>query len=183
MDALADSPAARFQRAFWLLPAGFALHELEEWRILDWYGRYWTGLVPSQMRPEVVHAFLLVAIFAYAAWARMATRFRSARTSAHLLLIPFILIIYGHAFFHVGWALIYGAYDPGGFTALFVLPPLALYFTHRAVREGFMARGVAIGLLAIAPLFGIAGLLGGNVAPPGGLPHLRLAARVLDLLD
>ena len=183
MDAAAASPALRFQRALWLLPIGFALHELEEWWILDWYGRYWTGLVPSQMRPEVVHAFLLASIAAYAGWAFVATRFRSARVSAHLLLIPFVLIIYGHSFFHVGWALVYRAYDPGAFTALFVLPPLALYFVLRAVREGFMGRGVAIGLLAIAPIFGVAGLFGGNVAPPGGLPHLRFAAHVLDLLD
>ena len=180
MDRAAASPAVRYQRALWLLPLGFALHELEEWRILDWYARYWTGLEPSHMRPEVVHAFLLGSIAAYAVWAFIATRFASARVSAHLLLVPFVLIIYGHAFFHVGWAIVYGACDPGALTALLVLPPLAIYFVVRAVREGWMARAVAVGLLAVAPLVGIAGLLGGNVAPPGGLPHLRFVARVLD---
>jgi hypothetical protein len=180
-----DSPAAshdlRYKRALWLLPVGFAMHELEEWRILDWYGRYWTGLEPAHMRPEVVHAFLLASIAAYATWALVATRFRSARVAAHLLLIPFVLIIYGHSIFHVGWAIVYRAYDPGAFTSLFVLPPLAFYLVRRAVREGFMSRAVAIGLLAVAPLFGVAALLGGNVAPPGGLVHLRFASYVLDL--
>jgi hypothetical protein len=178
----ASDRAIRFRRALWLLPTGFAAHELEEWRIHEWYQRHWTGVVPSQMTPELVHAFLLGVTAAFFAWTLFATRFRNARIGAHLLLVPFVLLVFGHGFFHVGWMIVYGAYDPGAATALLVIPPLTFHFLRRAVREGFLSRRLAWSLVAAAPLFGLPVLLGGNVVPEGGLPHIRFTAWVLDLL-
>lgn len=172
---------ARVRRALWLLPAAFTLHELEEWNILAWYERYWTNLDPRQFNETVVHTFLIFAIVAFASWTWLALRL-PLRWAAHLVLVPFVLIVFGHSFLHVAWVVENGAYAPGVVTAAVLIVPITAYVVPLVVRERVVARSVALVLVAASLLQPLFGADPENEVPSEGMPHLRFAAGLLERL-
>jgi hypothetical protein len=110
-----DAPVMRFHRLAGLLPAAFALHEIEEWNILAWYRQHY-GDVPEPTE-RAVRVGLLAYVLIGLLWTVVALRVRSRRAAAFALL-PLALFLLTNAFQHVYWAAHLAAYDPGLVTAL-----------------------------------------------------------------
>lgn len=171
-----------FRVWLWLVVAVFVVHELEEWNILSWYEAYWTNVDPETMTPRIVRTFLVAACALFALWAGAVMHFFSVRAATHLILAPFIVIVFGHAFLHAYWTMANGAYAPGVVTSLLLIIPGTTLVVLEAVRRELMAKWVAALLIALA----LGQLIGTrtipNRVPDGGFPHLKLIARALELV-
>jgi len=121
-----------FCRLVWLLPAAFALHEIEEWNILTWYRQHYGDL------PETTDRTVRMGLFAYVSigllWTVVALRVRSRREAAFALL-PLSLFLLTNAFQHVYWAAHLAAYDPGLVTAVTLLVPVTGVLIWSALRQ------------------------------------------------
>ena len=55
-----------FRRVIWILPIGWALHEMEEWNIISWYQRHFVN--PPEMTPLSVLTLLAYSALAGFVW-------------------------------------------------------------------------------------------------------------------
>ena len=86
MTKLSEVP---IRRLLWLLPLAFALHELEEWNILDWYRQYWTNVDAELMTQRTVRTHLVWSSVLGFLWTVIATRFKRSTVTLHIVLVYF----------------------------------------------------------------------------------------------
>ncbi|HEU5133555.1 MAG TPA: HXXEE domain-containing protein [Steroidobacteraceae bacterium] len=165
----------------WLLPAAFALHELEEWNIVAWYRRYWTNVDPALVNQRNSWTWLAFASLFGFLWTFLASRFRNPAIALHLLLV-FFIAVFSHCFAHIYWLFSLGVYAPGVVTSIVLIIPITAYVTYRAIRERLVSSVFAAALFALTllPLTWAIGL--GNRLPDGGIPFLRFSSWLADLI-
>lgn len=152
-----------FRQAVWLLPACWALHEAEEWNILDWYQRYWMN-VPD-MTPLEMRLGLAVMTLAGVIGTAFTLLLKSPRVTAWLALPFFAVLALGNAFQHIYFVFEFGAYSPGVVTSVVLVIPVFTYLTARAVRERLIPKWFPALLLAPVVRSVAAAVEMGNVAP------------------
>ncbi len=158
-----------FRRVVWLLPTSLALHELEEWNILEWYEAHWVNVDPVTMTPASVHVWLVFAsVMAFLGTAAVLCSRHFPLLARTSLLPAFVIVVFGHAFAHIFWVWRFGGHAPGVVTSVFLIIPLTLFTLHSAHRDHMISRRyIAISLCAASmPL--IAAIRAGNVVPPEG---------------
>ena len=169
------------RRLGWLLPAAFALHELEEWNIAEWYRRYWTNVDPSMVNQRNSWTWLAFASLFGLLWTFLATCFRNPKLTFHTLLV-FFIAVFSHSLAHVYWLFSLGVYAPGVVTSVLLIIPLTAYVTYRAIRDDFVSPVYVAVLLAVTlPVTAWAIGLDHRL-PDGGIPFLRFSSWLADLL-
>jgi hypothetical protein len=144
----------RRSRALWLVPAGMALHNLEEAfffprylpLVLERLPESWRALAGPVMLGQVLTALVLVTVvpFILATWATL--RPNSGIAVWLLLLIQATLLL--NVIWHVIAAvLVFDGYAPGLITAVCVNLPVSFYLLRRAAREQWLSRGARWALL------------------------------------
>lgn len=162
------------------MPVAWALHEAEEWFILSWYERYWTGL--EGLSSTTVRTWLIFASASGFLATFLFTRIRSTRIAAGLVLLFFAPMLFPNAIQHIFWVFYFGAYAPGVVTSVLLLIPIFLYLTVRSVREARLPVWFAVVLyLPTIPTM-LATLRLGNEIPSGGLWFYRFSSRLAGLL-
>jgi hypothetical protein len=98
----------------WLIPVFFFIHELEEWNILSWYKKYYTGLPASTNTSIRIHIFavsIVAFLLAFIAWISPVI----IRSIIIIFLSGFVFV---NTIQHIIWTFQYKAYAPGLATAL-----------------------------------------------------------------
>jgi len=166
----------------WLLPLAFALHELEEWNIIEWYQRYWSNVDPDLFTRRNSWTWLAFASALGFVWTFVATRFRNEKIVLHTVLLFFVVVVFGHTLAHIYWQFSLETYAPGVVTsALFVIPS-TLWIAYRAIHERlvWLPYVVILFLLCIPQFVGAIRI--GNRVPDGGIPFLVFASWLADVL-
>ena len=179
MTKLSEVP---IRRLLWLLPLAFALHELEEWNILDWYRQYWTNVDAELMTQRTVRTHLVWSSVLGFLWTVIATRFKRSTVTLHLVLVYFTVIVFGHTFAHIYWLVDLRAYGPGVVTAVILVIPITVYVFYRAVTEKLVSVGYVGLLVALSLPTPIGGIRLNYRLPDEGLGMYQLAYRLAELL-
>jgi len=169
------------RRLVWLLPVAFALHELEEWNIAEWYRRYWTNVDPATVNQRNSWTWLVFAGLFGFLWTALAVRFRNPKLTFHVVLILFIAV-FSHSFTHVYWLFSLGTYAPGVVTSIFLIIPITAYVTCRAIRQGLVSPVYIAILLALTLPPIVWAIRLDNRLPDGGIPFLRFSSWLANLL-
>ncbi len=160
----------------WLPPIATALHEAEEWNILDWYREHWVNV--GDLSNQTVWTWLIVQSlvgFLITGFALLFARWPPVTFGIICFGFAFLFL---HTLLHAYWVFYFEAYSPGTSTAELLLAPAYIYVCWRGIRE----RVLPIWLLAIAltanlpPL--VFGFQIGNTIPEGGLPWYRLSEQI-----
>jgi hypothetical protein len=171
-----SAQSGRLRRLVWLLPVAFGLHEAEEWNIVPWFQLHF---VPRTELTDLGARTLLVA-FTLAAflYTGIASLLPTARGMLLAVLPLYVLVAFGNALTHVFWWVYFGAYAPGVLSAAFLVAPLTVYVSWRAVRERLVPAAYvgALYLLALVPLLGVA--RAGHTLTAEQLALHRLATRL-----
>ena len=139
-----------FREAVWLFPLAYTLHVAEEWpQFPNWAARYAS---PQFTRRDylIVHLAGIVVAFLSPVLLRL--------SSNRVIVFAFFAFVFTPAvffnvFFHAGATAAYGAYSPGLLTALAVYPPLFLFISRRARREGLLSDRQGAAAFVIAGAF------------------------------
>lgn len=140
--------SANLYRLLFLFPAAFALHVVEE---SLGFSRWVTGVLQGEISVSTFYvnnaAFMVVLLGLCAA---------CLRTRSRLWLWALFLWTSGqqlfNAVFHVYTQVIFNAYSPGLFTAVFGYVPLYTYLTYLVLRERLLPRWALPILLAVGLL-------------------------------
>ena len=179
MTRLSEVP---IRQLVWLLPLAFALHELEEWNILEWYQQYWTNINPELMTRRTVWTHLVWSSLFGFGWTFFATRFRRSKITLHIVLVYFTVVAFGHTFAHIYWLFDLGAYAPGIVTAAFLIIPITVYVFHRALEEKLVSGWYVALLVAISLRLPISGVRLNYRLPDEGLGMYRFASQLAGFL-
>ncbi len=179
-DRLHSRSALSFRKAVWLFPVALALHELEEWNILDWYLEHWLEVDPHTMTPASVHVWLIFASVLGFLGTFAAVNAKNFELMVRLFLLPsFVVAVFGHALAHIYWTWLFAGYSPGVITSVFLVIPATLYLLVRARREGIISSRYLFASLSAATLPVALAVRTGNVVPSGGVPWLRFSTWIL----
>jgi hypothetical protein len=159
----------------------FALHEHEEWNILEWYQRYWTNVDPEIFNQRNARTWLAFASLLGFLWAFLATRFRNPKITFQFVLV-FFVAVFGHSLAHVYWLFSFEAYDPGVVTSVVLIIPITAYVAYRAIRDGLVSPEYVAVLFALTLPPTVWAIRLGNRLPDGGIPFLRFSSWLADLL-
>ena len=134
----------RLHRLFGLLAGVFALHEAEEWNLVEWLGLHFT---PEPGFSDQGARTLLVLFTALAvSFTIVSLRFLSQRAALMVLLPLYLTVVLGNSLTHLFWVAYFGGYAPGAVTSL-VLVPLAVRLARLCLRERLAPRAYVWGLL------------------------------------
>lgn len=173
-------PHFRFQKAVWILPCVWGLHEAEEWNILAWFHRYWVNVPP--LTEVDLWTWLVFITFAGFAWTFLVVIPKNPRLAAAIVLPFFTVIAFGNALQHVYFVFKFGDYAPGVVTALLLLIPSVLYLTRLALLDGLIPWWYAL-LIYLPVIPQLVLVIGsGNEVPP--LIHAlgRFSARLARMI-
>lgn len=121
-----------FLTAIWLLPVAVALHEAEEWNILDWYQRNFVNL-PAKTHVSI-RTFLVFLTLLGFLWTALAA-WPNNPTLAAFVLLPFAAGAFLNALQHLYYTLYFRQYAPGVITSVVLYLPIVGYLTARAMAE------------------------------------------------
>ena len=153
-----------FRRLIWALPIFWALHELEEWNILDWYQRHWVN-VPD-MTDTIVRTWLVFISLVGFVWTGVGAVIPNDRLRAVWTLPFFTVLPFGNALQHIYFVYEFDAYAPGVISAVLLIIPGVLFLTWIALRRGLLPWWyVAIIYLPTFPQVRLV-VQAGNVVPP-----------------
>ena len=139
-----------FRKVIWILPIGWAFHELEEWNIISWYQRHFVN--PPEMTPLSVLVLLAFSALVGFVWTFIASLFRNSKVTAGGLLLFFIPVAFMNAIQHVLWAVMFYAYGPGVLSSGVLIIPSVMYITWRVLKERLVPKWYIIILyLLIVP--------------------------------
>jgi hypothetical protein len=119
-----------FLVVLWLFPIAYAIHEAEEWNIVAWERRHFTGLQHATDRGA--RTWLVFIALASFLWCAAATLPRNP-TIAALVYVPAMAIALQNAVQHVYWLFRFREYAPGVISSILLLIPIGLYLVVRAV--------------------------------------------------
>lgn len=154
-----------FLDALWLFPVAVAIHEAEEWNVVKWYERNYTGLPPmTDKSARLSLAFVTVVGFI---WSAVAILTRNPAVAAFVLL-PAMTFVFLNALQHIFWVFYFRQYAPGVITSALLLIPVIGYLTVRAVQQHYAPIWYVIGLIVIfvAPGFVQTVRAGNTITPP-----------------
>lgn len=169
------------RRVAWLLPVAFALHELEEWNIVEWYRRYWTNVDPAMVNQRNAWTWLAFASLFGFLWTFLAMRLRNLKFAFHLLLV-FFVAVFSHCMAHVYWLFSLGVYAPGVVTSVLLIMPVTAYVTYRAIRDGLISSAYAAVLFVLTLPTIVWVIRLDNRLPDEGIPFLRFSSWLADFL-
>lgn len=179
---MATMPAAMpTRRLAWLLPVAFALHELEEWNIAEWYRRYWTNVDLDIVNQRNSWTWLVFASLFGFLWTFLATRLRNQKIAFHILLV-FFIAVFSHCMAHIYWLFSFGVYAPGVVTSVLIIMPITAYVTYRAMRDGLISSAYVAVVFVLTMLPVVWAIRLGNRLPDEGIPFLRFSSWLADLL-
>jgi hypothetical protein len=124
-----------FTTLIWLFPLALLVHELEEWTILGWYRRNFTGELPKTERP--LRAVLLAVSLAGFAWTLLAALSGDAKTAA-MVMLPFFFVALLNTLQHLWWWILFKQYAPGAVSAIFLLWPITVFLTAYVLLRGWV---------------------------------------------
>jgi hypothetical protein len=161
---------ANFFRLIWLFPAVFVAHMLEE---RPGFSRWVTEVLGGRMDVrsfDVNHAVYMTLLLGLCAAA--------ARTRATWALWLLLLWTTGQYFWdtvvHVYTQVVFGAYSPGIFTAVFGYLPVWCYLTYLVLRERLLPRW-SLPVALVAGALGIALMIKAVLYDFGEVPWCRWA--------
>ena len=121
-----------FLTAVWLLPAAVALHEAEEWNILEWEEHNFVN-VPPKTRASVRTFLVFFSLFGFLLTALSVLP--GDPQLAALIVLAFAAGASLNALQHVFYALLFRQYAPGVITAILLILPVSVYLAGRAIGE------------------------------------------------
>ena len=127
-----------FRELIWILPVGWAFHEMEEWNIISWYQRHFVN--PPEMTSLSVLALLACSTLVGFLWTFIASLFRNLKITAGVLLLFFILVAFMNAVQHISWTVMFSAYSPGVLSSVFLIIPSVIYITWRVLKERLLPK-------------------------------------------
>jgi hypothetical protein len=169
------------RRLAWLLPVAFALHELEEWNIAEWYQRYWTNVDPAVVNQRNSWTWLAFASLFGFFWTFLASRFRNPAIMFHILLF-FFIAVFSHCITHVYWLFSLGVYAPGVVTSVFLIAPITASVVDRAIRDRLVSSAYVAILFALTLFPVVWAIRLNHRLPDEGIPFLRFSSWLADLL-
>lgn len=174
-DILALFDNLGFLSALWLFAIAFALHEAEEWNIVDWYHRNWVDLPPiTHKDARAWLVFISIVGFVLCAAATLPGN----PAIAAWTLFPAIALVFQNALQHVYWLFYFREYAPGIITSVLLLIPLGSYLAARAIQRNYIPVWYVV-VLAILIIPGVVQTIkAGNVLIPQNRAMLVFSARL-----
>lgn len=129
--------------AIWLLPVAMALHEVEEWNILNWEQRNFANL-PAKTNTSVRTFLVFLTLFGFL-WTALAAWLNNPKTAAYM-----ILALAAGAFLntlqHLFYTMYFRQYAPGVITSVVLYLPISGYLAAKAIAENLVPVGCFVGL-------------------------------------
>jgi Protein of unknown function with HXXEE motif len=144
----ADWERAHFYRLIWLFPAVYVFHISEEGL---GFPRWVTNVLHGAMNVRAFYVNNAVFMAILLALCALATRTR-ARWALWLLFIWAAAQEFCNAVFHVYSQVVFKAYSPGLFTAVFLYIPTFGYLTYLVLRERLLPRWFLVPALSVGAL-------------------------------
>lgn len=141
-----------FSTVIWLLPLAMALHEIEEWNILDWYHRNFVDLPATTYTST--RAFIIFVILYGFAWTAVALLFVNLKVTAVLLSLLAVVVLL-NALQHVYWVIAFRDYAPGVITSVLLVIPVIVFLGLVAGHQGLLPIWYQV-LLCILVMAGLA---------------------------
>jgi len=168
--------ALPFRNAIWLAPLAWTLHEAEEWNINEFESVHF---VDPGYFSRIDHPVLWLGLAQVALqgilWTALTSWPRNPRFAAFLSLPFFVVLSFGNVLAHIYYVGYFRGYTPGAVTAVFLLGPVVLGLTYRAVREKLIPWWyAAILYLAALPML-VSTVQAGNQLP-AQMQSLQLGA-------
>lgn len=174
-DILAILGNLGFLSALWVFAIAFALHEAEEWNIVDWYHRNWVDLPPITHKDA--HAWLVfISIVGFVLCG--AATLPGNPTIAAWVLFPVIALVFQNTLQHVYWQLYFREYAPGVITSVLLLLPMAAYLTARAIQQNYVPVWYVVVLAVLITPGVIQTIKAGNRLIPQNRAMLIFSARL-----
>jgi hypothetical protein len=155
-----------FRKAIWFAPLAWTLHEAEEWNIHEFEREHF---VDPGYFALVDHPILWLGLAQVALqgilWTTLTAWPRTPRAAAFLTLPYFIVLPFGNALMHVYWQLRFGGYTPGVLTAVFLVAPVVLGLTIKAVRSRLIPAWYACLFLAASLALPVSAIQSGENLP------------------
>lgn len=172
--------AVPFRRLVWLLPATFALHELEEWNIMVWYREQFTN--PPETSDFVVRTLLVGFSLLAVVWTGIGCALPTPRAAACFVLPFFVPFVFANNLQHVYWQLAFGAYAPGVLASTLLNVPAIVLLSWHARRNHLVTGRYVAGLYLLSlPAF-LSVARGGRVMSPALLRVHELGGRLVAAL-
>ncbi|HEY5901815.1 MAG TPA: HXXEE domain-containing protein, partial [Anaerolineales bacterium] len=143
--------------------AAVALHEAEEWNILEWEQRNFVN-VPPKTRASTRTFLVFFSLLGFLLTG-MAVLLGSPKLAAWIVL-AFAAGASLNALQHVYYAVLFRQYAPGVITAILLCVPTCSYLVLRALQEHLVPPGYVAALLAVVVLGLIQTMKEGNTFGP-----------------
>ena len=138
-----------FRKAIWLAPLAWGIHETEEWNI-DSFAR--THFIDPRSLASIDHHDLWIQLGIVAlngvVWTAITAWPKNPRFAAMLTLPFFVYFSFANALQHIYWAAYFRTYAPGVITAVFLVAPVVVGLTIKALRAGLLPRWYAAAMYA-----------------------------------
>ena len=153
-----------FLNAIWLFLLVFMIHELEEWNIDQFERRNFVGLPPraTDRSARFWIGFVCLVGLIWCAAAALPGR----PSLAAWIILPAVALMLLNALQHVIWTIVTRQYAPGLASAVLLLIPLGSYIIVRAVDQGYVPIGYAIGCAALVVVASVQTILAGKKMTP-----------------
>lgn len=153
-----------FRRIVWLVPITFAVHEAEEWNIMQWWvAQFSNATVVSDV---ALRTFLVGITAAAFLWTAIASLLPAVRATAYMVLPVFVIGILGNSLQHIYWQLVFQGYAPGFLSSMLLIIPSILLVSWHALRNQLVGlRFLGIIYASLIPLL-VVTIRGGRTEPP-----------------
>lgn len=152
-----------FLNAIWLLPIAIAIHEAEEWNILNWEQRNFVNL-PTKTNASVRTFLVFFTLFGFLLTALIALP--NNPKFAAFVLLPYAAGAFLNALQHIFYTIYFQQYAPGLITSILLYLPVTGYLTARAIGENLVPVVYVLALLILTILGLVQTIKAGNTFIP-----------------
>jgi hypothetical protein len=124
-----------FLTLIWFFPVALALHELEEWNIINWYHNNFVDL-PDKTQISTRFFLVFVSLLGFV-WTGIAVLCGDATIAAYIL-FSLVAIVFLNCLQHIYWQFLFKAYAPGILSTVFLLLPVIGILVYRALAENLI---------------------------------------------
>lgn len=135
VDLMEFFQGVSFSTVIWLLPVAIALHEIEEWNIIDWYHRNFVDL-PAITNTSTRVFIVFMSLYGFA-WTAVALLFVNLKITAFLLSLLAVVVLL-NALQHVYWVIAFRDYAPGVITSVLLVTPVIMFLGLVAGYQGLL---------------------------------------------
>jgi hypothetical protein len=119
-----------FLTLIWLFPIALALHEAEEWNILQWYERNFLEL-PPKTNPTIRTFLVFVSMLGFV-WTGFAALWNNPKAAAWILM-PYLAVSLQNTLQHIYWLYRFQQYPPGLLSSTLLLGPVVIILAGKAL--------------------------------------------------